>query len=441
MKFTLKCKRSAQDDRKTNMNCKLTKLSNGLQILTVPMPTLESATVTVWVRTGSRNEADKILGISHFLEHMAFKGGKKYTSAKAVSETIDAIGGEFNASTSKEWTKYYVRCRSQNLDTAFDILSDMVLSPLLKTSDIKREKGVIIEEMGMYEDMPMAKIGDYFEQLIFSGHKLGRDIIGTRSSVTGLMRSDFVKYLNCHYRVDDMLITIVGGIDEKGVLAFADKYFGKLKKGGMGKFVKQKIGSKNKNIKLYKKDIQQTHLILGFPADPLGRENRYKDAVTNTILSGGMSSRLFTEVREKRGLAYAVKSGFDRYADAGCYSAYAGTDPKNATEAIKVILDQCYGLANKKYLIKSSELKKAKEFIKGHSALSLEDTRGVSGLVGYDQLMLGKIRTPKEIFAAIDEVTANDVYASAKKVFINDKLNLAVIGTHKSQSRFEKLLK
>ncbi len=421
------------------MKYKLHTLPNKLRLLTVSMPSLQSATVTVWVKTGSRNEPDSKLGISHFLEHMAFKGGKKYPNAKAVSEAIDEVGGEFNASTSKEITQYYIRIRSKLLERAFDVLSDMIIDPILDEKEIRKEKGVILEEMNMYEDTPVRRIWDLFEQLMLKGHCLGRDIIGTKETVPGLGRKDFVDYRNRYYHPENMLVSVAGGIDEDEIEKLSRKYFNL--EDTMGSFSGKKEPGKVKDkVSLTNKKVEQTHFILGFRAEPLGGEDRYKDTVLNTILGSGMSSRLFTEVREKRGLAYAVKSGIERYADSGYFAVYAGVDPKNTNEAIKVILDQLYGLSETKFKVSKKELEKAKEYLKGHMALGLEDTRGVGAFFGYEQLMLGKVRTPEEVFENIDKVKIDDVYASAKKIFKKGNLKLSVIGPFKEESKFEKLL-
>lgn len=422
------------------MDYKLTRLSNSLRVLTIPMPSLESATVAVWVKTGSRNEEDEVLGLSHFLEHMAFKGGKKYPSSKAVSEAIDSIGGEFNASTSKEITQYYVRIRSKLIERAFDVLSDIILRPTLKEKDVKKEKGVIIEEMNLYEDTPVRRIWDLFEQVIFENHPLGRDIIGTKLTVPSLKRDDFVKYRDKYYYAKNMLVSVAGGVSEKQVLELTKKYFGEIEKEDGGKQVLKSPASAKIRVKLVSKKVEQAHLIVGFPADKLGEPNRYKDAVLDVILGSGMSSRLFTEVREKRGLAYSVRSETERCLDAGYFCVYAGVDVKKASEALKVILDQVYGFSRKKYPLQEKELNKAKEYLKGHLALSLEDTRGVSSFFGYEQLMLGKVRTPEEVFKKVNEVTIEDVYASAKRIFDSKKANLAIIGPYKSQEKFEKIL-
>lgn len=421
------------------MKYKLEVLPNNLQLLIVPMTSLESATVTVWVKTGSRNEIDKKLGLSHFLEHMAFKGGKKYPSAKAVSEAIDEVGGEFNASTSKEVTQFYIRIRSKLLERAFDVLSDIVINPNLEQKEIAKEKGVILEEMNMYEDTPVRRIWDLFEQLMFKGHPLGRDIIGTKETVPSLERADFVSYRNKFYHSQNMLVSVAGGIDEKRVRGLARKYFSAIQKGKNG-LKSGKVKNEDKRISLTSKKVEQAHIILGYSAEKLGNNDRYKDALLNVVLGAGMSSRLFTEVREKRGLAYAVKSDIDRYADTGYFAVYAGTDPKNANEAIKVILEQLYGLANGTMKVSKKELEKAKEYLKGHLALSLEDTRGVSSFFGYEQLMLGKVRTPDEVYENINKVTADNIYASAKKIFKKDKIKLAIIGPFKDENKFKKLL-
>jgi predicted Zn-dependent peptidase len=421
------------------MEYKLQTLPNKLRLLAVPMPSLESATVTVWVKTGSRNEPDKKLGLSHFLEHMAFKGGKKYPSAKAVSEAIDEVGGEFNASTSKEVTQYYIRIRSKLLERAFDVLSDIVLHPNLNQKEITKEKGVILEEMNMYEDTPVRRIWDLFEQLIFKGHSLGRDIIGTKETVPSLRRDDFVAYRDKYYHTGNMMISVAGGIDNELIKKLTAKYFAEVSTGN-GKTKKNVLKDHKKSVALTTKRVEQAHMILGFPAEALGNNDRYKDAVLNTILGSGMSSRLFTEVREKRGLAYAVKSDIDRYADTGYFAVYAGTDPKNANEAIKVILDQLYGLANEKFRVTAKELEKAKEYLKGHLALGLEDTRGVNSFYGYEQLMLGKVRTPEEVYENVNKVTSDDIYASAKKLFDKKRLHLAIIGPYKNSTQFEKII-
>lgn len=423
------------------MNHKLIKLSNGLRVLTVPLPNLKSVTITVWAKVGSRNESKKVGGISHFLEHMVFKGSKKRPSAKEIAEAVDAIGGEFNAATSKQWTNFYIKARVEVLEKAFDVLSDMVLAPLLKKEDIEREKGVIIEEMAMYEDTPMMKISDVFDQLIFKGSPLGCDIIGTKESVKNITRNDFERYRKIHYYSENMLITIAGGIKEGNVLNLAKKYFGGLKKGGEKERQEFKSIQKGAQIKLHPKKKEQAHFILGFLGNPMDSKDRFVESVLAGLLGQGMSSRLFSEVREKRGLAYAIRTSVDHYVDIGYIGTYAGVDVKRVNEAVKVTLDQHYGLASGLYKISEVELSKAKEYIKGRLTLSLENTNNVNFFFGVKELILGKTETPEEVLAGIDKVTKADLVKLAKKLFIPERLNLAIIGPYKSQARFENLLK
>lgn len=420
----------------------LTKLDNGLRLLTVPMPGLESATVTVWVGVGSRAEEDKIAGLSHFLEHMVFKGSKKRPSAKLISEAVDEIGGEFNASTFKEWTNFYIKARSGNLPLAFDVLSDMVLNPILKAEEIEREKGVIVEEMAMYEDTPIAKIGDVFEQLTFKGDSLGRDIIGFEKSVRSLKKDDFVRYRDTHYYAENIVVSVAGGVEPKNVLKLAREYFSSLKPSGKKEERDYQFKSKQSKpqVLVHSKKKEQAHFILGFLAGERGNKDRFTEAVLGSILGGGMSSRLFSEVRERRGLAYSVKTSLDRFADTGEIASYAGVDVPKAEEAIKVVLDEHHKLASGKKEITARELKKAKEYIKGHLALSLEDTRDVTYFFGESELMLNKIETPENVFAGIDKVTIGDVVNQAKKLFVPERLNLAIIGPFKDKGVFERII-
>lgn len=416
-------------------------LDNGLRVIVVPIPSIASATLAVWVRTGSRFEEKNKNGISHFLEHMVFKGSKKRPSAHAISSAVDSLGGEFNAGTSKEWTNFYIKARAGVMPEAFDILSDMVLNPIIDKEEVEREKGVIIEEIAMYDDTPLFKIGDLFENVIFKGSSLGWDIAGTAESVRGISRDDFGRYRKKHYYADNMLVTVTGGVKKKDVLGLVSRYLGDLKKDGRKQIIPNvKFNQKKPKVLLKSKKTDQTHILIGFRGDPLGSKDRYAEGLLNTILGGGMSSRLFIEVRERRALAYAVKTSSDHNIDSGYLATYAGVRTKSATEAIKVILDQCYGLADKKYPISNKEIKKAKDYIKGHIALSLEDTKDVGAFFGMEELLLGKVRTPQEVFNGLDKVSVDEVVSVAKRFFKPQNLNLAVYGPQKNKAVFEKTL-
>ena len=425
------------------MKYTLNKLSNGLRVLTVPMPGLESATVTVWVKTGSRYEEAETNGLSHFLEHMAFKGSEKRPTAKAISEVVDSIGGEFNAGTSKDWTNFYIKTRVGNLETAMDVLSDMVLNPILASDEIEREKGTIIQEIAMYEDTPMMHIGDIFEELVFEGSPLGWDTAGSAKTVKAIKRNDFVRYRSMHYHPDNMMVSVVGGIQENRVGKLVQKYFSSLPQSKKKTLIGTEFKSKQTNpqFKLQTKTAEQAHLILGFTSEGRNYEGRFAQSLLATILGGGMSSRMFIEVRERRGLAYSIRTGMDRYQEIGYLSTYAGVNVEKADEAIKVMLGQYNKISKIGSQVSKQELTKAKEFLKGHLALALEDTKDVTSFFA-DQAMFAKeILTPEEVYKKVDKVRLEDVVSEAKKLFVPERLNLAIIGPFKEKEKFVQLLK
>lgn len=430
------------------MNFNKQILSNGLRVVTIPMPSLESVTVTVWVKTGSRNENAKNNGVSHFLEHMFFKGTTTRPSAKQIAEEIDQIGGIQNAGTSKEYTEYYIKCRADKIEVAFDLLSDMALNSLLDAKEIEREKGTIIEEIRMYEDTPMMAIGEVFEGLIYGGHSLGMDIAGTEKTVSEMKRQDFLDYKNSYYTSDNMIVTVAGGITPEKVNELSQKYFSKLAiQQSNNLTIADFVAKQNKPaIKLHNKKKEQTHVILGFLADGKnydaanGGQKKYAQTLLSTILGGGMSSRMFIEVRERRGLAYSIRTSMDRYTDIGYMGTYAGLDTKRAEEAVKVMLDEHYKITNSKLQITKEELIKSKEFLKGHLALALEDTSDVSSFFGDQELFSEKVLTPEEVFKKIDGVTMDDVNYEAKRLFVPERLNLAIIGSYENDKEFKKIV-
>lgn len=422
----------------------LQKLNNNIRLVTIPMPSLESVTVTVWFKTGSRNENKKNNGVSHFLEHMFFKGTTNRPSAKQIAEEIDQIGGVQNAGTSKEYTEYYIKCRADKIEVAFDLLSDMTINSLLDKDEIEREKGTIIEEIRMYEDTPMMNIGEVFEGLIYNGHTLGMDIAGTEKTVAGMKRLDFLDYRDSFYATDNMVITVAGGVNQNTAKELAKKYFGKLKE---SKSQKSKTNSKfeitqdKPQIKLHNKKKEQAHVVLGFRADGKNYEHKYAQGLLSVILGGGMSSRMFTEVRERRGLAYSIRTAMDRYTDCGYIGTYAGLDTKRAVEAVKVMLDEHYKINNNQSPITKQELNKSKEYLKGHLALALEDTSDVSSFFGNQILFDKEVLTPEEVFKKVDKVTMDEVNNEAKRLFVPEKLNLAIIGPYDNDEEFAKIIR
>ncbi len=417
--------------------------SNSLRLVTVPMPSFESVTVLVLVRAGSRYEEKEINGISHFLEHMAFKGTVKRPSALSISSEIDGMGGEANAFTSKDHTGYYIKAAVKNTPILIDILSDILLHSKYEQAEIEKERGVIIEEINMYEDLPMRRVSDLYERLLYGDTKLGRDIAGNKDVIKTLQRQDFISYMDKFYSPANTVVVIAGGIDKIANIKYQisniiEKYFGKWEKKQVEPPEKAEDKQEKPALLLYFKDTEQAHLCLGVRSYNIFHPDRYALAVLTAILGGGMSSRLFTEVREKRGLAYYVRTSNEMYTDVGNFVSQAGVDQDRIDEAIKVILEEYRKIADKG--VGEEELTKAKEYSKGRFTLELEDSKSVASLFATSLLLEGKIRTPKEIMGNVDRVTSADVQRVAKDIFRTEKLNLAIIGKYKQEERFFKIL-
>lgn len=426
------------------MDYKKKTLENGLRVLTIPMPSVKSVTVLLMVGAGSRFEEKNINGISHFLEHMAFKGTQKRPNALAISSLIDGIGGEFNAFTSKDHTGYYIKAAAKHLLLLIDVLSDMLLHSKFDSEEIEKERGVIIEEINMYEDTPMRKVGDIYENLLYGDTKLGRDIAGRKEVIRSVKREDFVSYIDRFYGPSNTLITVSGAVDTNGntsenVYKYVDKYLGEWKPKPVVQPDLMKDFQEKPELLVHFKDTQQAHLCLGFRSYPLADVSRYKLGVLTAILGGGMSSRLFIQVRERRGLAYYVRSMTEEYVDVGNFVTQAGVDVVRIEDAIKVSLEQFAKIKEEK--VKTEEIVKAKEYLKGRFALELEDSRNVAALFATDEILEGKIRVPEDIIKEIDKVTIDDIQDTAREIFRKETLNLSIIGPYKEDERFRKLLK
>ncbi len=412
---------------------------NGLTLLTVPMRSVESVTVMIIVGAGSRYEKKNINGLSHFLEHMAFKGTFKRPSALLISSLIEGIGGEFNAFTSKDHTAYYIKAAKKHLPVLFDILSDMLLNSRLDEQEIEREKGVIIEEINLYEDTPIRKISMIYEELLYGDHPLGWDIAGCKEVIKKLKRTDFLAYLAGLYAPNNTVVVVAGGIKTNDeVRQLTEKWLGSWQNKPVWQFKKITDQQKKPAVKVVYKKTEQAHLCLGVPAYARTHPAYFNLEVLAAILGGGMSSRLFIEVRERRGLAYYVRSENEGYHEVGNFVTQAGVDLKRIDDAIKVILNEYYHIASEQ--VKEEELVKAKEFLKGRLILELEDSKNVASLYGNQQLLKQKVDTPKAILAKIDQVTAEDIQQTAQAIFKKEKLNLAVIGPFLDQAKFHQLL-
>lgn len=416
-------------------------LPNGLRIITVSMPSLGSATVMAMVAAGSRYETRQNNGIAHFLEHMAFKGTYKRPTALEISSLIDGMGGEFNAFTSKETVGYYIKTANNRIETSIDLLSDMLMHSKLDPEEITKEKGVIIEEINMYEDMPARKLGDIYEQLLYGDTPMGWDIAGVKENIMNTTRDDFVAYMNQLYSASNMTVVVAGGIDEVQAAEMVEKYFGEMSQFPTKAYEHITETQQSPALFIKEKQTEQIHVALGVRTVSISSNKRYALSVLSAIMGGGMSSRLFHEVREKRGLAYYVRSSAEEYADVGTLVSTAGIDPKRVIEAVEVMVGEYSKISQGNMGLTDEELHKAKEFIKGHLVLDLEDSRSVAGFYAHQELLEPVIENPDEIIAQIEAVTKEEIEAVGKEFFIDKSLNLALIGNFTDRQKLEGLLK
>lgn len=402
-----------------------TKLANGVRVLLVPMAGVESVTTMILVKTGSRNETEEQAGISHVLEHMVFKGTKKYPSPMAIAEAVDGIGAEQNAFTSKEYTGYYITSAAQHLPLALDIQSEMLTVPLLPQDDLTREREVIVEEINMYEDQPMAKAGEEFENLMYGGSSLGREIIGTKETVRATTSEHLRTYLNNWYYGGNVLVVIAGKIADKSeVTRLIEEKLGVMKHGGIMDYTS--AGGYGKvEAKLCKKKTEQAHFYMGVPALSMHDPRRYALQLAQVVLGGGMSSRLFNEIREKRGLAYYVKADMDMTYDTGYLAVRAGVKLSQLAEALKVVKEEMLKLGS---TITEAELNKAKEYLLGRMPLSLEESMGVAQFFGMRALIKDEIVQPDEVVKRIRNVTMSEVKAICEELINEKEMRSVVVG-------------
>ncbi|MDP2638053.1 MAG: pitrilysin family protein [Candidatus Levybacteria bacterium] len=422
------------------MNFHRKVLVNGLRVLTIPMPSFESATVMIMVGAGSRYETKLNNGISHFLEHMAFKGTEKRPSAMDITSIIDGMGGQFNASTGKEVTAYYIKSEAGKVETSIDILSDMLKNSKLDANEIEKEKGVIIEEINMNEDSPMRDIGDIYESLAYGDTPLGWNIAGEKDIVRKITREDFLSYMKSLYSSHNMTVVFAGGINKEKSVELAEKYLGDMTRFDTLRYNEYEENQKKPEIFIKTKKTEQAHIAIGFKTVKSDHPDKYPLEVLASILGGGMSSRLFHEVREKRGLGYYVGTSAESYQDAGTLVTTAGVDPKRIKEAISVIMEEHKKVQSSKFKVQSSELKKSKEYLKGHMVLGLENSRSVAYYYASQELLEKKIDNPQEVMEKIDAVTIDQLENIAKKYFADKGLNMAIIGNFDNRQEFENLL-
>jgi predicted Zn-dependent peptidase len=411
-------------------------LDNGLRVLTADLPHAQSVAVMVMLAAGSRYETADTSGIAHFAEHMFFKGTERRPSARQIAGEIDAIGGEFNAFTGKENTTYYVRCAAEHRDIALDVLVDMLRNSRFDTEEIEREKGVIVEEMNMYYDTPRDFVGGVYEELLWGDQPLGRDIIGRKETIRAATRDTFLDYLGHWYKPSRMVLGVAGRIGD-GLLERAQELLGDQPDGETGEPERAEPYA-NGRVQVYTKQSEQAHVCLGVHSRPLDHPDRYALQLIANALGGGMSSRLFTEVRERRGLAYYVYGLNHSYTDAGTLYAQAGVDIGRIDDAIGTIAGELRKIAAEP--LPADELEKARNFAKGRFVLQLESPQGLMMFGLRKEVLERRLPDPEEVLRGLDAVTSDDTARVAEELITADRLRLAVIGPFDDAARFEPLL-
>ena len=417
---------------------KLAKLKNGLPVVLVPIAGAPTISAFIIFKTGSRYEAKAISGLSHFVEHMFFKGTKKRPTTLELSSELDSLGGEYNAFTGKENTAYFVKIAKANFPKALEVLSDMLLNSKFSAEEIEREKGVIIEEINMYEDNPLMSLEDVFENLLYGETPLGRDTAGTKEIVSKFTQADFLNYVKNQYGVKSALVCLAGNFQTSGALKLLNKYLSPMLKNNWQDKVKITETQIAPALKIKTKKTDQAHLCLGVRAFPLGHPQEFIAKLLAIILGGGMSSRLFIELRERRGLAYYVHTGTNFYGDCGYLSTSAGVPPLKIKEAIEVIVAEMKKMTTT--LVPAAELKRAKDMLSGRAVLQLEGSDKLAIWYASEAINRKKIITPGEYLKKIKAVTAKDLQKLAKQLFIDKNLNLALIADLNNSAELKKIL-
>jgi predicted Zn-dependent peptidase len=415
-----------------------TILSNGLRVLTAPLPHAQSVACYIMLSAGSRFENASNRGIAHFAEHMFFKGTERRPTSRDLTTIVDGMGGEFNAFTSKEYTGYYIRCAGAERDTALDVLVDMLRNSKFDSEELEREKGVILEEMNMYFDTPRDYVSSVYEGLLLGDNPLGWETLGTRETIKAATRETFIDYLEHWYTPARMVVGVAGMIGDD-LHPRLEELLGDLGGNGAGTPVPAAVDlAPEARVRLHTKDSDQAQICVGVPSYELTHPDRYALQLLGTVLGTGMSSRLFLEVRERRGLAYYIYGLNSSYTDAGTLYAQGGVDLHRVDEAISVIVEQFRGMASDP--VPADELEKARALAKGRFVLQTESPNGLLLFGLRREVLEGRAAEPEELLAGLDAVTAEDVQRVAQDVIGNGRLRLAVIGPFDDADRFEKLL-
>jgi predicted Zn-dependent peptidase len=400
-------------------------LPNGITLITERMPHVRSVTIGVWLRRGSRHEPAALNGASHFIEHLVFKGTESRT-AREIALSVDSIGGQMDAFTSKEYTCFYARVLDEHLAEAVDLLSDIVLRPLFDAEELERERKVIVEEIRMVEDSPEELVYDLLVDHFYPGHPLGRPIQGTVSTVRSLSRSRLLAFFRDVYVPGNLLIVTAGNVEHAAVSRLLRKAFGGWRRRGRPVTAAKPPRARFGVVTRAKKDLEQLHLLLGLPAFPENDDVRYPLYVLNTLLGGTMSSRLFQKIREQRGLAYSVYSATNAFLDAGVMMVYAGTSPRQGDEVLRVVLAEMDDLRRRGPT--EAEVRVAKEHLRGSLMLSLESTSSRMSNLARQEIYYGRQLTSAEVLRRVDAVTVEEAHEVAQRMFRDGPVALAAVG-------------
>ncbi|MFQ5812044.1 MAG: M16 family metallopeptidase [Anaerolineae bacterium] len=413
-------------------------LDNGLRILTSAMPHTRSVSIGFFIGVGSRYELDEQSGVSHFIEHMLFKGTAKRPTAREIAVAIEGVGGVFNAGTGTEASLYWAKVAQPHLDIAIDVLVDMLRHSRFEPGEINKERLVIVEEINLTHDTPDSLVHLLINDLVWPNHPLGRDVAGTKESLSALDREGLLAYLKRHYQPSNTVVSVAGNVEHEAVVGKIAAFLGDWATGEAASYRPAEDNQAEPRLRIHHRETEQAHLCLSVPGIPRDHPDRFKLRLLNTVLGEGMSSRLFTEIREKRGLAYSIYSYASGMHDAGAVGVYAGVDPRRIEDAIKAILAEWDRLRQES--VAADELAKVKEFVKGRLLLQMEDSFSVAAWLGRQEVLSPEVLTVDEVIEALDAVTAADIQGVAQGLFLGERLNLAVVGPFEEEEEFRELL-
>jgi predicted Zn-dependent peptidase len=414
-----------------------TTLDNGLRVITSPMPHTRSVAVSVYVGAGSRYETEAEAGISHFIEHVCFKGTQKRPTAQQVSETIDGVGGVLNAATDREYTVYYAKVARPHLEIAIDVLTDLVQSALFDPTEMEKERKVVQEELASVADSPGQQADLMLDEMLWPDQPLGWDIGGTEESVGALTRDMVLDYAHRQYVPNNMVVSVAGNVRQDEVIDLLQSSLASMEPGLPQSWFPATDGQLAPACRMLSKRTEQTHIALGMQALPLGHPDRYAIDLLSVLFGESMSSRLFMELRERLGLCYDVNSYVSHFLDTGSFGLYAAVDPTNGPKTVAALMAELRRLADG---IPAEELTKARELAKGRLLLRMEDTRSVSGWLGGQEMLTGSIRSAEDVVERLDAVMPEDLQRVVQTILKREKLNLAVVGPHRSEKRYLPLL-